>query len=130
MLIAILCPHAKCLADLWSVDKHSRRSGSSKPFGPLKSSSVTKLMKTLLEPDLQLRECSSMLHRSARQRNTSLYHIAKCLSYHHLSRLLCCLRSLFSQSIWRTGPPSSWAWVCSVSGVDCYASSATLSLTM
>ena len=29
----------------------------------------------LLEPDLQLRECSSTLHKSARQRSMRLYHI-------------------------------------------------------
>ena len=67
----------RCLADLWSVDEHSRscRSGSSKTFGPRGSSSVTKLCNfvtdedprgpnVLLEPDLQLRECSSTLHKS------------------------------------------------------------------
>ena len=72
-----------CYVDLWSVDEHSRsrRSGSSKMFRPRRSSTVMKHFVTgedprgrsvLLEPDLQLRECSSTLHKSARQCSMSL----------------------------------------------------------
>lgn len=37
--------------------------------------------------------------------------------------------SLCSMLSWRTSPPSSWVWGCSVSGVGCSDSSATLTHT-
>ena len=40
----------------------------------------------LLEPDPQLRECSSTLHNSARQRSMSLYYIiSSCISKYSIS---------------------------------------------